>query len=59
MPPEECARVILRGVERDKATIVVTFLAKFLWLLQRISPGLVRSLWRKVIKKIREARVDE
>jgi NAD(P)-dependent dehydrogenase (short-subunit alcohol dehydrogenase family) len=42
MPPERCADQILRGVERNKAVIVVTLLAKFLYLLQRISPGIVQ-----------------
>ena len=43
LPPEECARVILNGVERNKATIVVTPLAKIFWLLHRVSPKFV--LW--------------
>jgi len=59
LSPEECARVILRGVERNKATIVVTFLAKFLWILHRISPGLVLLLWRYTIRRMREARIEE
>ncbi len=57
--PEKCARVILRGVGNNKATIVVTPLAKFLWLLQRISPGLMLWIWRQVIKKMREARIED
>jgi NAD(P)-dependent dehydrogenase (short-subunit alcohol dehydrogenase family) len=36
--PEKCAKVILKGVEKDKAIIPVTFLAKVFWLLARISP---------------------
>ena len=57
--PEKCARVILCGVERNKATIVVTLLAKFLWLLQRISPGLVLWMGGQSIKKMREARIED
>jgi NAD(P)-dependent dehydrogenase (short-subunit alcohol dehydrogenase family) len=36
--PEKCAKVILKGVVKDKAIIPVTFLAKAFWLLVRISP---------------------
>jgi len=43
MPPEECARVILDGVERNKPIIVVTAMAKILWVLHRISPRFM--LW--------------
>jgi NAD(P)-dependent dehydrogenase (short-subunit alcohol dehydrogenase family) len=35
---EECAIAILRGVERNKAFIVVTGAAKIGWLLYRLSP---------------------
>ena len=43
MPPEKCAREILRGVERNKPIIVVTFPAKLSWILYRISPSMM--LW--------------
>jgi len=59
LSPEKCARVILRGVERNKATILVTFLAKFLWISQRISPGFVLFLWRTTIRRMREARIED
>ena len=58
--PEKCAAVILRGVERNKAIIVVTGFAKILWLLQRISPGLIRWMMGRNLKKSRrEIRIDE
>ena len=44
--PEECAKVILRGVERNRAFIVVTAIAKILWRLHRMSPGLVMWLMK-------------
>jgi NAD(P)-dependent dehydrogenase (short-subunit alcohol dehydrogenase family) len=51
---EECAGIILRGVENNKATIVITALAKSIWAMQRISPGLVRALIsRELIRRIR------
>ncbi|MBN2027644.1 MAG: SDR family NAD(P)-dependent oxidoreductase [Actinobacteria bacterium] len=51
MDPVKCARIILRGVERNKAFIVVTFPAKILWYIQRLSPGLARALFGEIIIK--------
>ncbi len=57
MPAEECARVILDGVERNKPIIVVTAMAKIFWALQRICPRFL--LWllsrghRQALGKIR------
>lgn len=52
---EECANVILRGVENNKAFIVVTLFAKFLWALHRISPDFViwimKMVYRDALKK--------
>jgi NAD(P)-dependent dehydrogenase (short-subunit alcohol dehydrogenase family) len=59
MPPERCARVILRGVERNKAIITVTAMAKAFWFMQRLSPGLVRALFSQgLIKPMRKAKTD-
>jgi NADP-dependent 3-hydroxy acid dehydrogenase YdfG len=55
----ECARVILRGVVRNKATIVVTLHAKFFYLLQRISPGLMLLIGKQYIKIWRNARIKD
>jgi len=58
--PEECATVILRGVERNKATIVVTGMAKVLWMLQRVCPGLILWMMRRNIKRGRkETRIED
>ncbi|MBL7102610.1 MAG: SDR family oxidoreductase [Desulfobacteraceae bacterium] len=57
--PEACALIILRGVQRNKAIIVVTGLAKTLWALQRISPTLIRWMMRRDLKKSRkELRIE-
>lgn len=37
-PAERCAEAILEGVERDRAVIVVTRVAKLLWRLYRLAP---------------------
>lgn len=59
MAPDECARVILRGVERNRATIVVTALAKFLWMLQRMAPSFMRWLLRLKMRTLRQLRLSE
>jgi short-subunit dehydrogenase len=48
---EECAKMILRGVERNDAFIVVTFFAKFLWILNRFSPDLVIGIMKRQYSK--------
>ena len=56
--PEECVGKILRGVERNKATIVIGWWAKILWVLQRISPGLVYWIMRMIARQMRKARIQ-
>jgi NAD(P)-dependent dehydrogenase (short-subunit alcohol dehydrogenase family) len=52
--PEECSKTVLRGVERNEAFIVVTFFAKLLWVLNRISPGLFIRMMQRRYRKARE-----
>jgi len=50
----------LSGVERNKAIIVVTGFAKFLWLLHRVCPELILWMMGREIKKSRkEMRIDD
>ncbi len=56
MPPEEAARVILRGVEKNRATIVVTGHAKLLWALHRLSPSITLRIGEWAIDRLRSAR---
>jgi len=56
--PEACASIILRGVARNKATIVVTPMAKILWLIHRVSPNLLLWLATQHMKKVRICRID-
>lgn len=59
-PPEKCAKAILHGVERNKATIVVTALARFLWFFHRISPTLLLWFIQQDHKRmLRKVRIDE
>lgn len=57
--PEACALAILRGVERNKAVIVVTGLAKVLWAIYRVFPGSIFWMMRKRLRKARsEIRIE-
>ena len=57
---EACAQIILRGVQRNKAIIVVTGFAKVLWALQRISPAVIRWMMRRDLRKSRkEMRIED
>jgi short-subunit dehydrogenase len=58
MEPDDCARVILRGVERNKAIITVTGLARVLWWLNRLSPDLMLRLLLKMVSDVRAMRVE-
>jgi short-subunit dehydrogenase len=52
--PEGCAQVILKGVEKNKPIITVTFMAKVMWWLTRISPTFVMNFARKDFNKWRD-----
>jgi NAD(P)-dependent dehydrogenase (short-subunit alcohol dehydrogenase family) len=57
---DECARIILKGVERNKAIIVVTLLAKVLWILHRISPEFTfRIIMSRFARQMRELRIKK
>ncbi|RJP22635.1 MAG: SDR family oxidoreductase [Candidatus Abyssobacteria bacterium SURF_5] len=53
MPADVCARAILNGVERNQATIVITRMAKILWMLHRISPSLMMWLGKRFARDVR------
>lgn len=54
--PEVCAEEILRGVARNKATIVVTWQAKVAYLIARAIPALMDQIALKSIREIRKFR---
>ncbi|MBI4514266.1 MAG: SDR family oxidoreductase [Deltaproteobacteria bacterium] len=57
MAPAACAGVILRGVEKNKAIIVVGPLGRFGWWLTRLSPGLAMWFWRtQFLRRLRALR---
>ncbi|MEW6211597.1 MAG: SDR family oxidoreductase [Acidobacteriota bacterium] len=56
METDRAARIILRGVARNKAVIVFPFYARLLWWLNRLHPGLLSPLARKTIRDFRSSR---
>ncbi len=52
--PEECARRILKGVEKNKAIIPITAFSWIMWYLHRLSPGAILWLMKKLIWSARK-----
>jgi NAD(P)-dependent dehydrogenase (short-subunit alcohol dehydrogenase family) len=53
MAPAECARHVLEGVAKNRATIVVTRHAKALWMLTRVSPDAALWVAGRVLDRMR------
>jgi hypothetical protein len=53
-----CARVILRGVELNKAIITDTVLTRSLWWLYRLSPAILNPFLRKGLSDMRALRIE-
>ena len=58
MDVNAAARIILRGVARNKAMIVFPFYSRLLWWLLRIHDSLLNPLSRKTVKEFRAARTE-
>ena len=58
MDVTDCARVILRGVERNKAVITDTALTRLLWWLYRLNPAILTPFLRKGISDMRALRIE-
>src|SRR5207237_1921495 len=57
LPAAECAQAILRGVRRNRPVIVVTWVARLAWLLQRLLPSrLTAWVVRAVHRRLRRHR---
>lgn len=54
MEPEDCARIILKGVARNKAIITVTAATKVMWWLNRLSPSLMDFMGRLIARQFRK-----
>jgi len=53
MPADQAARFILKGVEKNWATIPVGFMAWWMWIAHRISPGLTAWFWQMQMRRLR------
>jgi len=58
MDTTDCARVILGGVERNKAIITDTALTRLLWWLYRLSPAILTPFLRKGVSDMRALRIE-
>ncbi|WP_028316623.1 SDR family NAD(P)-dependent oxidoreductase [Desulfatibacillum aliphaticivorans] len=56
---EQCAEIVLKGVEKNKATIVVTKFAKILAAINRISPTLMQWMMIRSFKDALKKRARE
>ena len=54
--PEKAARAILRGVARNREYIVFPWYARLFWWLQRLSPALMQTFGRRMIRDFRRYR---
>ena len=59
MAPEECARQALAGVAQNKAIIVITGHAKFMWRLNRYLPAAMQRLGRRMAAQLHAERIEE
>jgi NAD(P)-dependent dehydrogenase (short-subunit alcohol dehydrogenase family) len=58
MPAVDCADVILRGVERNRAIITVTWTARLVWWVYRLAPGAVLFLFQRMARQLGDLRVE-
>jgi NAD(P)-dependent dehydrogenase (short-subunit alcohol dehydrogenase family) len=58
MEAPQCARVILRGVERNRGIIVVTAFARINWWLYRLHPALIKPFNNTWVSTIRAHRIE-
>lgn len=58
VPVEQAVQTMLRGVARNRATIVFPAQARLAWRLGRLSTALLAPFNRSMVKTFREARTD-
>jgi NAD(P)-dependent dehydrogenase (short-subunit alcohol dehydrogenase family) len=59
MEAPQCARVILRGVKRNRGIIVVTAFARINWWLYRLHPALIKPFNNTWVRMIRDHRIEQ
>jgi NAD(P)-dependent dehydrogenase (short-subunit alcohol dehydrogenase family) len=56
MDVEDCARLLLRGVARNRSLIIISWQSRLAWWLYRISPALVQWVVKVGFAKVRALR---
>ena len=59
MEAPQCARAILRGVERNRGIIVITAFARINWWLYRLHPALIKPFHNTWVRMIRTHRIEQ
>ena len=57
MSPVKAAKLILKGVERNKSIIIFPFYARLIWWLYRLNPSIFQFVFRKMIRDFRKMRI--
>jgi NAD(P)-dependent dehydrogenase (short-subunit alcohol dehydrogenase family) len=55
--PQRCAKIVLKGVERNRGIIPVTALAYAAWWLGRFAPRISRAINRRMLEAFRATRM--
>lgn len=55
--PTKAAKIILRGVERNKAVIIFPFYARLVWWMYRLNPSVFQLIFRKIMRDFRKIRI--
>jgi short-subunit dehydrogenase len=58
MDATKCARIVLRGVARNRAIITVTAFARIAWWLYRFQPTLLTPITNKMAQEFRVLREE-
>ena len=58
MSPQECVKVMLRGVARNQPIIVISDAGRFAWFMSRLSPELSRKILASRLKILLDARIQ-
>jgi len=57
VPPERAAKIILRGVRKNRSTIIFPLYARVMWWVYRFAPWAFALLFRKMVRDFRKGRI--
>jgi len=58
MAPDKAAKIILRGIGRNKPVIIFPFYARFIWWLYRFSPTIFQFGFKRLMRDFRKKRIN-